>query len=111
MLLVMSRLVRRALILGTTNLPDDGIITMKSIEVKVGANSQVTLSSLYLGDEDAADAVPADPTTNGADAPAATTALRLPTPPPRRLARLPVRAPRWSLPVSFWRLSLLVRFP
>ena len=36
------------------NLPDDGIVTMKAIEIKVGANSELTLKSLYLGDPEAA---------------------------------------------------------
>lgn len=56
------------------NLPDDGMVTMKSIEVKVGANSELTLNALYFGDMDAAEAVPgatsADTTT---EAPATTT--------------------------------------
>lgn len=57
-----------------SNLPDDGIVTVTSIEVRVGANSQVTLSALYFGDVDAAEATPAAPTTNDGEAPAATTA-------------------------------------
>ncbi len=56
------------------NLPDDGIVTMKAIEIKVGANSELTLKSLYLGDPEAASADPGSATTNDADAPAATTA-------------------------------------
>lgn len=57
------------------NLPDDGMITMKSIEVKVGANSELTLNALYFGDMDAAEAAPngavsADTTT---EAPTTTT--------------------------------------
>ena len=56
------------------NLPDDGIVTMKAIEIKVGANSELTLKSLYLGDPEAASADPGTATTNDADAPAATTA-------------------------------------
>lgn len=56
------------------NLPDDGVVTMKSIEVRVGANSELTLNALYFGDMDAAEAVPgatsADTTT---EAPATTT--------------------------------------
>lgn len=56
------------------NLPDDGIVTVTGIEIKVGANSQVTLSALYFGDIDAAEATPNAPTTNDGEAPAATTA-------------------------------------
>lgn len=56
------------------NLPDDGMVTMKSIEVRVGAGSELTLNALYFGDMDAAEAVPgatsADTTT---EAPTTTT--------------------------------------
>lgn len=43
-----------------SNLPDDGMITMKSVEIIVDANAQLTLSALYFGDADSADAVPGD---------------------------------------------------
>lgn len=43
------------------NLPDDGIVTMKSVEIKVGANSEITLNALYFGDIDGYDDVPGDP--------------------------------------------------
>ena len=33
------------------NLPADGIVTMKSISVKVGANSELTLNALYFGSD------------------------------------------------------------
>ena len=56
------------------NLPDDGVVTMQSIEVKVGAGSELTLRSLYLSDEEGASANPGSATTNDAAAPDATTA-------------------------------------
>ena len=42
----------------TSNLPDDGMVTMKSVEIIVDANAQLTLSALYFGDMDSYDAVP-----------------------------------------------------
>lgn len=42
------------------NLPDDGMVTMKSVEIIVDANAQLTLNSLYFGDMDSAEAVPGD---------------------------------------------------
>ena len=56
------------------NLPDDGIVTMKSIEVKLGAGAEMTLKNLYISDIDGASANPGNATTNNADAPDATTA-------------------------------------
>ena len=64
------------------NLPDDGMVTMKSIEVRVGAGSELTLNALYFGDMDAAEAVPVPP--------AQTPPRR---PPPQRLRRRPLRPP------------------
>ena len=55
------------------NLPDDGIVTMKSIEVKLGAGAEMTLKNLYISDIDGASANPGNATTNNADAPDATT--------------------------------------
>ena len=43
-----------------SNLPDDGMVTMKSVEIIVAANAQFTLNSLYFGDMDSFDAVPGD---------------------------------------------------
>ena len=43
-----------------SNLPDDGMVTMKSVEIIVAANAQLTLNSLYFGDMDSFDAVPGD---------------------------------------------------
>ena len=42
------------------NLPEDGMVTMKSVEIIVAANAQLTLNSLYFGDVDSAEAVPGD---------------------------------------------------
>lgn len=43
-----------------SNLPDDGMVTMKSVEIIVDANAQLTLNALYFGDMDSFDAVPGD---------------------------------------------------
>lgn len=43
-----------------SNLPDDGMVTMKSVEIIVAANAQFTLNALYFGDMDSFDAVPGD---------------------------------------------------
>ncbi len=61
------------------NLPDDGMVTIKTVEVKVGANSELTLDSLYFGDIDDGDNIP-DPVPSNPTEPS--TSETEPTTPP-----------------------------
>ena len=61
------------------NLPDDGMVTIKTVEVKVGANSELTLDSLYFGDIDDWDNIP-DPVPSNPTEPS--TSETEPTTPP-----------------------------